>query len=201
MATKKKAKTETKKNTVKKVATKVKAKTKTKVTANAKTKLTPKKATNKKPSLKSVPTFSLPDESGKLISLSQFKGKKVILYFYPKDDTPGCTQESCDFRDSFSRLQSRGVIVLGVSKDSVKSHVKFKQKYSLPFSLLSDEGKTTCEDFGVWKEKSMYGKTYMGIERTTFLIQVNSSGKSTFLKVYTKVSVQGHVDEILKDLV
>lgn len=144
----------------------------------------------------SAPPFSLANENGETISSTSLLGKRVVLYFYPKDDTPGCTQESCDFRDSFSRVQAQGAIVLGVSKDSVASHVKFKQKYSLPFSLLSDEDGRTCEAYGVWKEKSMYGRKYMGIERTTFII--GSDGK--IAKIYPKVSVTGHVDQVLQDL-
>lgn len=147
-----------------------------------------------------APDFSLMSDEGTTVSLSHFSGKKVILYFYPKDDTPGCTLESCNFRDSFARVQGRGAIVLGVSKDSVKSHQKFKAKYSLPFPLLSDESGKMIEAYGVWKEKSMYGKTFMGIDRTTYLIHVDYEGKATIDKVYPKVKVEGHVDEILQDL-
>lgn len=149
---------------------------------------------------KSIKNFKLPNELGAEVSLSEFKGKKVILYFYPKDDTPGCTKESCDFRDSFARLKRKNVVVLGVSKDSVKSHLKFKTKYDLPFSLLSDEEGVVLNQFGVWKEKSMYGKTYMGIERSTFLLEVNDLGKAKCLKAFLKVKVEGHVDEILETL-
>lgn len=147
-----------------------------------------------------APDFSIFSEAGTNVSLSHFPGKTVVLYFYPKDDTPGCTKESCDFRDSFGRVTARGIVVLGVSRDSVASHVKFKQKYSLPFSLLSDEDGTVCEAYGVWKEKMNYGKTYMGIERTTFLLDVDANGKATVRQVYPKVKVEGHVDEILKEL-
>ena len=143
-----------------------------------------------------APTFSLPADTDEVINLEGLKGKKVVLYFYPKDDTPGCTLEACNFRDSFSRLQAAGAVVLGVSKDTVPLHKKFKQKFSLPFALLADvDGKTT-QAYGVWKEKSMYGRTYMGIERTTFLI--DAQGK--IRKIYAKVKVPGHVDEVLKDL-
>ena len=147
-----------------------------------------------------APEFSLANETGAMVSLRNFAGKTVVLYFYPKDDTPGCTKESCDFRDSFSRVQTAGAVVLGVSKDSVASHVKFKEKYSLPFSLLSDESGKVLEAYQVWKEKSMYGKTFMGIDRTTYLIDVDSAGNGTIRRAFAKVKVEGHVDEILKDL-
>jgi peroxiredoxin Q/BCP len=143
-----------------------------------------------------APAFSLLNESEEKISLKSLAGKKVVLYFYPKDDTLGCTQESCDFRDHFTRLKKVGVVVIGVSKDSVSSHQKFKTKYSLPFSLLSDEEGKMIEAYGVWKEKNLYGKKYMGIERTTFIL--DEAGK--IIKIYPKVSVAGHVDEILKEL-
>lgn len=144
-----------------------------------------------------APDFAIPSETGNLVSLSNYPGKTVVLYFYPKDDTPGCTKESCDFRDSFSRVMAKGAVVLGVSRDSVASHVKFKQKYSLPFSLLSDEDGTVCEAYGVWKEKMNYGRTYMGIERTTFVLDVDENGRAWVRKVYPKVRVNGHVDEVL----
>jgi peroxiredoxin Q/BCP len=148
----------------------------------------------------SAPNFELPTDSGTKVSLGDFKGKTVILYFYPKDDTPGCTKESCDFRDSFSRVQAKGAIVLGVSKDSVTSHQKFKEKFGLPFPLVSDEAGKMLEAYRVWKEKSMYGKKFMGIDRTTYLIDVDANGKGTIRKAYPKVNVEGHVEEILKDL-
>lgn len=143
-----------------------------------------------------APAFTLMNHAGQKVSLKDFSGKKIVIYFYPKDDTPGCTKESCDFRDHFEPVKKAGAIVIGVSKDSVASHLKFKTKYSLPFDLLSDEEGKMCEAYGVWKEKSMYGRKYMGIERTTFLIDEN--GKVA--KIYPKVSVTGHVDEVLKDL-
>lgn len=143
-----------------------------------------------------APAFSLLADTGETIALEGLKGKKVVLYFYPKDDTPGCTLEACNFRDSFARLQSAGAVVLGVSKDSVELHKKFKAKYSLPFALLADTAGTLVQAYGVWKEKSMYGRNYMGIERTTFLI--DAQGK--IRKIYPKVKVAGHVDEVLKDL-
>ena len=143
-----------------------------------------------------APAFSLPDESGEMVSLKSFKGKKIILYFYPKDHTPGCTQESCDFRDNFSKGKGSKLVVFGISRDSVASHQKFKTKLDLPYSLLSDEAGKVCEAFGVWKEKTLYGRKYMGIERTTFLI--DEKGKVAL--IYPKVSVKGHVDKILEDL-
>lgn len=147
-----------------------------------------------------APSFSLPTDAGNTVSLKDFAGKTVVLYFYPKDDTPGCTKESCDFRDSFARVQSAGAVVLGVSKDSVASHQKFKEKFSLPFPLLSDESGKMLESYKVWKEKSNYGKTYMGIDRTTYLIDVDAAGNGKIRKAYPKVKVEGHVDEILKDI-
>ncbi len=143
-----------------------------------------------------APAFSVKDENGNKVTLSSLKGKPVILYFYPKDHTPGCTQESCDFRDSFSKLKKLGVQVFGVSRDSEASHLKFKEKLELPFSLLADTEGGMCEAYGVWKEKSMYGRKYMGIERTTVII--DSKGK--VYKVYPKVSVKGHVDRVIEDL-
>ncbi len=143
-----------------------------------------------------APAFKLPNEKDQLVSLAGLKGKKLVLYFYPKDLTPGCTQESCDFRDSFARLSQQNVIVLGISRDNLASHQKFQTKYQLPFSLLSDADGKMCEAYGVWKEKNLYGRKYMGIERTTFLIDEN--GK--IVKIYPKVSVKGHVSQVLEDL-
>lgn len=141
-----------------------------------------------------APDFTLSDGSGASVTLSSLRGKKVILYFYPKDDTPGCTQESCDFRDRHPDLQAAGAVVLGISPDSVKSHSKFAAKFNLPFPLLADEGSGVATAYGVWKEKSMYGKTYMGVERTTFLID-----ESGFVqRVWNKVKVTGHSEEVLK---
>lgn len=140
----------------------------------------------------SAPAFSVPDDTGKTIELSAFKGQKLVVYFYPKDDTPGCTTESCAFRDQFPKFSKLNVAIVGVSKDSVKSHVKFKEKFGLNFPLLSDETGTMCADYGVWVEKSMYGKKYMGIERTTFLI--DETGRIE--KIWSKVKVDGHVDEV-----
>lgn len=145
---------------------------------------------------KKAPAFSLPDSHGNKVSLKDFLGRKVVLYFYPKDMTSGCTQEACDFRDSFPKFEKIKTDVIGISKDPVKSHKKFSDKYELPFTLLSDEDVKICEKYGVWKEKSMYGKKYMGIERTTFII--NEQGKIE--KIFPKVKVKGHVEEVLKTL-
>lgn len=143
-----------------------------------------------------APSFKLNDQDGNAVSLPDFKGQTVVLYFYPKDMTPGCTQEACDFRDNFARLKKGKTVVLGVSKDSEALHKKFIAKYELNFPLLADIGGDACEAYGVWKEKSMYGKKYMGIERTTFIIGPDQKIK----KIYPKVKVKGHVDEILNDL-
>jgi peroxiredoxin Q/BCP len=143
-----------------------------------------------------APAFKLKDQSGNTVSLADFKGQPVVLYFYPKDLTPGCTQEACDFRDNFARLKKGKTVVLGVSKDTTDLHKKFADKYELNFPLVADTEGKACEAYGVWKEKSMYGKKYMGIERTTFLIGPDQKIK----KIYPKVKVAGHVDEILNDL-
>lgn len=143
-----------------------------------------------------APDFTLPTDDGRPVSLSGFRGRKVVLYFYPKDDTPGCTQESCDFRDSLAALSGAGVAVLGLSRDGVESHRKFKEKYALNFPLLADEDGAVCAAYGVWVEKSMYGKKYMGIERATFLI--DEAGK--IVRIWRKVKVPGHVDGILDAL-
>jgi len=143
-----------------------------------------------------APAFSAPDQSGKTVSLSDFKGKKVVLYFYPKDDTPGCTTEACSFRDEHSAFLKKGAMVLGVSPDSSKSHTKFIEKFSLPFPLLADEDKTIANDYGVWVEKSMYGKKYMGVERSTFVI--GADGK--LLAIYRKVKPAEHTAEVLAAL-
>lgn len=141
-----------------------------------------------------APDFTLPTDGDGTIKLSSLKGSPVILYFYPKDDTPGCTTESCDFRDNFNAFKRAGATIIGISKCSVKKHDKFKAKYDLPFTLASDEDSDVCEQYGVWVEKSMYGKKYMGIERSTFLI--GADGK--IAQIWRKVSVTGHADEVKK---
>ena len=143
---------------------------------------------------KKAPDFTAPDQNGKQHSLSAYKGKWVILYFYPKDMTPGCTTEACNFRDDFPEFNKLDAVILGVSKDSVQKHLKFVQKYDLPFSLISDENGTICETYGVWQEKSMYGKKYMGINRSTFLI--NPEGN--IARVFPKVNVKTHAEELLQ---
>lgn len=143
-----------------------------------------------------APAFSLPDQNGNTVTLDDFKGKTVILYFYPKDDTSGCTKEACQFRDSFPSFKEMDAVILGVSPDSVKSHKKFADKYNLLFSLLSDEDKSVIEKYDVWKEKSMYGRKYMGVERTTFVIDK----KGKIRKVYNKVKVPDHDKQILETL-
>src|ERR1700710_3055352 len=130
-----------------------------------------------------APNFTANDQNGEAVSLANFKGKNVILYFYPKDDTPGCTAESCDFRDNYQSLLSKGYEVIGISTDDEKSHKKFETKYSLPFTLIADEEKAINEAYGVWAEKSMYGKTYMGTARTTFVIGPDGVIKNVIAKV------------------
>jgi len=139
-----------------------------------------------------APDFTLPADGGKEISLSGYKGQKLVLYFYPKDDTPGCTTESCSFRDHKPDFENLDVAILGASKCSVAKHDKFVAKYDLNFPVLSDEDDDLCERYGVWKEKSMYGKKYMGIERSTFLIDEN--GK--IAAIWRKVKVPGHVEAV-----
>jgi peroxiredoxin Q/BCP len=133
-----------------------------------------------------APAFTSKDQDGNLVSLAQFKGKKVILFFYPKDSTPGCTAEACDFRDNYQGLEAKGITVLGVSVDDEKSHLKFIAKNSLPFKLLADTDKVIVETYGVWGEKNMYGKKYMGINRTTFIIDEDGYIAHIISKVDTK---------------
>ena len=141
-----------------------------------------------------APDFSTKDQSGNTVKLSDHKGKKVVLYFYPKDDTPGCTKEACSFRDADDVYNTKGIKVFGVSTDSEKSHQKFISKYQLPFDLLADTDKEIVEAYGVWGEKSMYGKKYMGTFRKTFLI--GEDGK--IAKIFDKVNVSEHADEVLE---
>ena len=143
-----------------------------------------------------APDFTLLDETGTSRKLSDYRGKDVVLYFYPKDDTPGCTTEACAFRDDYSDYEKAGVVVLGVSADSPKSHLKFKKKYNLPFTLLSDEDHKVCEAYGVWALKKMMGREYMGILRTTYLI----SNEGLVKKVFEEVKPAGHSKEILAHL-
>lgn len=140
-----------------------------------------------------APSFTLPTDGGGKVKLADLKGKTVVLYFYPKDDTSGCTAEACGFRDNMGRLTRAGAVVIGVSKDSVAKHDKFKAKYDLNFTLASDEDGKVCEAYGTWIEKSMYGRKYMGIDRATFIID----GKGVIRNVWRKVKVPGHVEEVL----
>ncbi len=140
-----------------------------------------------------APDFTAKDQNGKTVSLSDFKGKTVILYFYPKDDTPGCTAEACSFRDNYQSLIGKGYAVIGVSTDDEKSHKKFETKFSLPFPLIADPDKKIVEAYGVWVEKNMYGKKYMGTARTTFLIDANG----VITKVIDKVDTQNSSQQVI----
>lgn len=144
----------------------------------------------------SAPGFVLPDQSGQPRALADFLGQWVVLYFYPKDDTPGCTKEACSFRDGFARFKRAGIIVLGVSADSVKKHAKFVEKYELPFLLLADESKVVVEQYGVWAKKKFMGREYMGILRTTFLI--DPEGKIAM--IYENVKPEEHAEEVLAEV-
>lgn len=141
-----------------------------------------------------APDFTLPADGGGTVALQDLRGRKVVLYFYPKDDTSGCTAEACAFRDATPRIAGAGAVVIGISKDGVASHDRFKSKYGLPFALLSDGDGTVCEAYGVWVEKSMYGRKYMGIERATFLIDE----EGLIRQVWRKVKVPGHVDAVVQ---
>ena len=141
-----------------------------------------------------APSVILPNEIGKIIDLKNFRPNPIVLFFYPRDNTSGCTREAKDFTENLNVFKGAKVSVFGVSKDSIESHEKFIQKQGLAISLLSDKDGSVCEDFGVWKEKSMYGKTYMGIERSTFII----NGKGSVIKEWRKVKVTGHVNEVLQ---
>ena len=145
---------------------------------------------------KKEPVFKLKNQDEESVSLADFKGKKVVLYFYPKDDTSGCTKEACAFRDISDEYKKYNAVVIGVSADPITSHQKFIKKYDLNFTLLSDEDKSVLEKYGVWKEKSMYGKKYMGIERTTFIIDEEGKIK----KIFPKVKVTNHEQEVLEAL-
>lgn len=143
-----------------------------------------------------APDFELPDETGALRRLSDFRGKPVVLYFYPKDDTPGCTTEACNFRDDYSAYEEAKVVILGVSPDSVKSHVKFKEKFALPFPLLADEDHKVCELYDVWALKKFMGREYMGVLRTTYLVDAHGQ----VVRVFEKVKPAEHSDELLAAL-
>lgn len=141
-----------------------------------------------------IPNFSLPATTNTTVSLDALKGKPFILYFYPKDDTSGCTAESCAFSENIAAFNRLGISVIGISKDSLASHEKFKKKYALAFELASDAESNVCEQFGVWVEKSMYGRKYFGIERTTYLVGADG----TVVEAWHKVKVPGHIDAVLK---
>ncbi|GMU62478.1 MAG: peroxiredoxin [Myxococcaceae bacterium] len=145
---------------------------------------------------KKAPAFSLKNQAGKTVKLADFAGKQVVLYFYPKDDTPGCTKEACDFRDEHSKLTKAGAVVLGVSPDDEARHTKFREKYELPFDLLADVGHEVAQKYGAWGQKSLYGRKFMGIIRSTFLIGADGKVK----KVWPKVKVDGHAEDVLAAL-
>ncbi|WP_396221367.1 thioredoxin-dependent thiol peroxidase [Gemmatimonas sp.] len=143
-----------------------------------------------------APDFTLPTETGDTLTLSSLRGQWVVLFAYPKDDTSGCTVEACEFRDALPRFDAAKAVILGISPDSVKSHAKFKAKYELPYTLLADEEQTVLQAYDVWKEKSMYGKKYMGVERTTFLIDPQGQ----IAKVFSKVKPAGHAAEVMAEI-
>jgi peroxiredoxin Q/BCP len=145
---------------------------------------------------KPAPDFELTSDSGEHVKLSDFRGQPVVLYFYPKDDTPGCTTQACGIRDNYGAFAERGAVVLGVSPDEETSHVKFKEKHGLPFTLLADPEHKVADDYGVWGEKNAYGKTYMGVERSTFLID----SEGNVAKVMRKVKSDTHADDVLAAL-
>lgn len=145
---------------------------------------------------KRAPEISLPDQDGKIVKLSRLKRSPIVLYFYPKDDTSGCTKEACSFRDDFSEYEKLGARIIGVSPDGSASHGKFITKHDLPFTLLADTEKEACQAYEVWKEKSMYGRKYMGVERTTFVID----SKGVVRNVFPKVKVDGHSEAVLAAL-
>lgn len=144
-----------------------------------------------------APAFSLQDQYGATHTLKQYLGKKVLIYFYPKDDTPGCTTEACNFRDNYQELSDAGLVVLGVSKDTVKSHKKFAEKYNLPFPLLADEDTGVCQAYGVWGMKKFMGREYMGISRMSFLIDE----KGNVAKIYDEVKPKEHTQDVAKDII
>ena len=145
---------------------------------------------------KPAPDFELTSDSGESVRLSELRGKPVVLYFYPKDDTPGCTAQACGIRDTYGEFEREGAVVLGVSPDTEKSHVKFKDKYDLPFTLLADEGHHVADQYGVWAEKKYMGKTYMGVDRSTFVIDADGN----VARVFRKVKPDEHADQVLEAL-
>ena len=143
-----------------------------------------------------APDFTLPTDTGEMLTLSSLRGQWVVLYAYPKDDTSGCTTEACEFRDLFPKFRKGKAVILGISPDSVKSHQKFKTKYELPFTLVADEEKVAMQAYDIWKEKSMYGRKYMGVERTTFVIDP----EGRIAKVFEKVKPAGHAEEVMESI-
>ena len=143
-----------------------------------------------------APDFTLLDQLGNAVNLTGLKGSPIVLYFYPKDDTPGCTKEACGFRDAFAEFQARGARILGVSPDASKSHARFAQKFNLPFTLLADVERRVCEAYGVWKEKNLYGRKSMGVERTTFVLDASGIVRA----VFPRVNVDGHSAAVLEAL-
>ncbi len=141
-----------------------------------------------------APHFEGTDQNGKIVKLEDFAGKKVVLYFYPKDDTPGCTEQSCNLRDNYNHLLKKGFAVVGISMDNEKSHKKFAKKYSLPFPLIADTSKKIIDDYGIWKKKSLFGKTFLGIVRTTFVIDE----KGIIEEIISNVDTRNHTDQIIK---
>ena len=143
-----------------------------------------------------APTFTLKDQNGRRVKLRDFLGKKIVLYFYVRDDTPGCTREACEFRNNIENLQKRKIVVLGVSPDTVESHKRFAEKYGLTFPLLADEGATVAKKYGIWTKKNLYGRTFHGVVRSTFVID----GEGRIIKDLIRVKVDGHLSRVLKDL-
>jgi len=142
-----------------------------------------------------APDFTLPSDANEAVSLHDLRGKKVILYFYPKDNTPGCTKQACDFRDAALKFAAEDTVILGISKDNPKRHQSFKQKYTLPFTLLADENGDVCEKYGIINKKSLFGKTFLGIQRSTFLIDE----KGIIRAIWRKVKVPGHIEQVLHE--
>lgn len=199
-AAKKSAKKSTKKTTkkvVKKAAKKVSSKKVVKKTTAKSKASAPKKSLGSMPAVGQLaPDFAVQSDTNGMVSLSKYRGKNVVLYFYPKDDTPGCTREACSFQEHKAKLVGRNAIVIGVSPDGIDSHKKFRVKYGLDFVLLADQDREVCKAYGVWVEKNNYGKKYMGVQRATFLIDTNGC----VAYVWPKVSVDGHTEEVLAEI-